>query len=125
MLNRTMYESLPYVYCLTGAGLIIFVKQGLVSVLGGLLFLIGGVIWNLRSEYRRKDNARSRKKDEQNKFFYNMKPFVLLLLSCYSFTFLNSNLIHFFTMTVALMAVWILYLRVMNRHSAVTYYRHR
>lgn len=125
MLNRVTYESLPYVYCLTGAGLIIFVKQGVVSLLGGVLFLIGGLIWNLRSEYRRKDNAISRKNDQQNKLFYNMKPFVLLLTCCYLFTFMNNKAVHFFAMSIALMALWILYLRVMNRHTAAHYYRHR
>ena len=68
MLSKPVYESLPYLYLGCGFGLITYQSSLVTSLLGGALFILSAAVWNLGSEYRRKDSPYARKNTERLKF---------------------------------------------------------
>lgn len=116
MLNRPTYELLPYLYLGIGYGFITYSPNASTSIGGGFLFILGAIILNLRSNYRRKDKEFNRKNTKKRPFFYNLKPFIIFLIGVFCMTWVDQKAVHFFAAVLCLTAVWILFLRLSNRH---------
>ncbi len=116
MLNKPLYELLPYLYLVAGFGLINYIPNWVTSAAGALIFIMGAIVWNMRSEFRRKDRLFNRKKRGQGHFLYNLKPFALFLIGITCIAWNDQKLVQFFSMLLCLTAIWILFLRCNNRH---------
>ncbi|MCH4293294.1 hypothetical protein MJ923_03105 [Shewanella sp. 3B26] len=81
MLSRALYEPLPHACMLAAAITLIWHQSPLSLAAGLLLFFMGARIYIMRSENRRTDPARKRKKGRLPKFVYELFPFACLALS--------------------------------------------
>jgi len=79
ILSRLVYESLPYLYFLTGS-LTLYLLESLLGILGSvLLILVAARIYNLRSSHRRSDPKRLRRGGVWPAPLYAGLPFLWLL----------------------------------------------
>ncbi|MBT1444528.1 hypothetical protein KJI95_08295 [Shewanella sp. JM162201] len=81
MLSRPFYESLPYL-CMIAAATTLFWQRTPLTISAGLvLFFAGAKIYIMRSDNRRTDPSRKRKKGSWPKSLYELFPFLCLALS--------------------------------------------
>lgn len=81
MLSRTVYETLPYGYMTIGSVSFIMLEQTFALVAASVVFVLGARIYNMRSDNRRTDTERRRKKGAIPSFIYNFLPFISLLIA--------------------------------------------
>ncbi|MCL2917520.1 hypothetical protein [Shewanella litorisediminis] len=81
MLKQPLYESLPYLCMLCATATLLWQQSTLSLAAGLLLFFVGARVYILRSDYRRTDPARKRKKGGLPKGLYELLPFACLALS--------------------------------------------
>lgn len=117
MLSKPIYESLPYLYLAIEYGLITYDPSFFTSISGGFFFLIGALLWNLRSHFRRSDHEYARQKDDYHKILYDLKPFAYFLSGILVVTWIDNKIAAVFAFVLCIMAGWILFLRLSNRYS--------
>ncbi|ABL99110.1 hypothetical protein SHAM105786_08250 [Shewanella amazonensis] len=81
MLKKPLYESLPYLCMLCATATLLWQQNTLALAAGLLLFFVGARVYILRSDNRRTDPARKRKKGGLPKGLYELLPFACLALS--------------------------------------------
>jgi len=117
MLSKPFYESLPYLYLAFGYGLITFDPSFFTSISGGFFFLIGALVWNIRSHFRRSDHEYARQNTDRNKIIYDLKPFACFLCGILVVTWIDNKIAAVFAFVLCIMAGWILFLRLSNRYT--------
>ena len=117
MLSRPVYESLPYLYFAAGYGLITFEPSFFASISGGLFFIVGSLVWNIRSHFRRSDNEYTRHNIDPHKILYNLKPFACFLFGILIITWIDNKIAAVFAFILCIFAGWILFMRINNRYT--------
>lgn len=125
MLSKPVYESLPYLYLGCGFGFITFEQSIMTSVIGGLIFIFGAFIWNLRSDFRRRDSIYARKKNEHHPTWYQFKPFILFLAGVFIVVWTEQIGAHIAAYSLSFFSLWILMMRVHYRHFSRTLQAHQ
>ena len=120
MLSKPVYECLPYLYLGCGFGLITYKTSLFTSIFGGAIFILGAIVWNMRSEYRRKDSVYARKKQDRLKVWYEFKPFILFLIGVFIVIWTEQQSAHIAAYLLSFNAIWILYMRANYRHLSRT-----
>ena len=79
MIPERLYETLPYLYVITGSQSVLWLPHWTAALLGiGLIFL-GAVVWVIRSEKRRDPYAIKFKPHGVLPFwYYELQPFIYL-----------------------------------------------
>ncbi|QXB54458.1 MULTISPECIES: hypothetical protein [Aeromonas] len=81
MLPLWIYEQLPQLYLFMAAALWLFAHSPLIWLAAALLFVVGTLIWMMRSNYRRTDLVIfPAKRWLQPEWFYEALPFLWLAL---------------------------------------------
>ncbi len=62
MLSKPLYEALPYCYIAIGSLSLLIIEQPFAQVLAIIVFLLGSRVYALRSNNRRTDSKKRRKK---------------------------------------------------------------
>ncbi len=82
MLIKPIYELLPSAYLALGSGSVVWSDSGLGLFGGVLLFILGALVWVMRSNYRRQDEAIVPTKPITiPESIYEFMPFVLLAMA--------------------------------------------
>ncbi|WP_051333519.1 hypothetical protein [Aliagarivorans marinus] len=78
MLSKPIYELLPTLYLSVGSGSVLYLDSSLGLAGGALLFLIGALVWVMRSNYRRQDEPQApQKRLAIPENIYEFYPFIL------------------------------------------------
>lgn len=119
MLNSNLYEPLPHVCMLAAAAALILQPTPLSLPAGLLLFFAGARIYILRSDNRRTDPARKRRKGRLPKFLYEFMPFLCLAFGVLLLGFGNKS--WYLLPSVGLMAwgLFVLASRANYRHHQI------
>ncbi len=117
MLSKPIYETLPYGYLIIGASLMFASNSMTTAIPAILLFLAGAVVWVLRSNARRQDNAINRKKHLESSMLYELKPFLCLLAGMFALAWFNSPVTQFFALLLCVVSFWIILVRATYRQA--------
>ena len=117
MLAKPIYEFIPYCYFIFGGFCILFSTALLPTAIGITLFLNGANIWRLRSNARRIDHKVNRRKVRKNHYYYEFKPFILLLTGLILVSRVPNQLVTLAGAMICLIGILILCLRILNRRS--------
>lgn len=117
MLAKPIYESAPYLYFIFGASCLLIANTILLTLIGIILFFYGANIWRLRSNARRIDHKVNRIKVKKNYYYYEFKPFILLACGALLVRWIPYKLVTLAGVIICLIAMLILFLRVLNRRS--------
>lgn len=112
---QLVYELQPYAYLGSGVGLLTTQQHWILIACGALLFGAGALVWCLRSINRRKDTYKD-KINLKDLDFYELKPFILLLLG---FILLSLNLGYWYqapAMLCCVVGAFIWSMRYSRRH---------
>jgi hypothetical protein len=81
MLSKPLYEILPLGYIVIGSTSILLLEEGWAMVAAFTVFYLGTKVYNMRSQNRRTDPMRKRKKGKVPVSLYNTLPFVYLFIA--------------------------------------------
>ncbi|MFT5704875.1 MAG: hypothetical protein ACI8SK_000828 [Shewanella sp.] len=81
MLSRPLYEILPLSYIAIGSASILWLDEKWALVAAFTVFYLGTKVYNMRSQNRRTDPSRKRKKGNFPLELYNALPFVYLFIA--------------------------------------------
>jgi len=123
MMPKAIYEILPYGYMSAGVAEISYFKTALSTSSGLLFFMAGAFIWILRSNNRRTDPEAARKIIDTGQSFYELKPFLLIVLGVLSLTWMNYWLVTPLASAFVIFGLYILYLRLSYRGKRVAFSR--
>ena len=114
MISKSIYELLPSVYLMLGSSSLIWNDNSLGLLGGALLFILGAVIWVMRSNYRRTDEHKLPSKSfTLPETLYEFVPFLFIGLGL-------SLLSQFSQLPIYIVAAVCLY-----RGTQLLYLRHR
>ncbi len=114
MISKSIYEILPSVYLMLGSGSVIWNSNALGLFGGALLFILGAVIWVMRSNYRRTDEHKLPSKSfTLPETFYEFVPFLFIAIGL-------SLLSQFSQLPVYIVAAFCLF-----RGTQLLYFRYR
>lgn len=117
MLTKPLYETLPYGYFLFGIFCIVLSNSLTPTLIGCVFYLMGANIWRMRSMARRKDHKVNRKNCHKRIYYYEFKPFMLLLTGLLLTSHCHDALSVVIGVMACFIAVLLLALRVLNRRS--------
>lgn len=117
MIAKPIYESIPYLNFLFGAGCLLISSTIIPTLLGIFMFLYGANIWCLRSNARRIDHKVNRIKVKKHYYYYEFKPFLLLTFGLLLISWVPYQLVTVAGVIICFIALLILALRVLNRRS--------
>ncbi len=119
MISKSIYEILPSAYLMLGSGSVIWHHNSLGLFGGALLFILGAVIWVMRSNYRRTDEDRLPNKSfTLPETLYEFIPFLFIAIAL-SLLSQFSQLPVYIVATVCLCrGTQLLYLRHRHRNFA-------
>ncbi|QYK13963.1 hypothetical protein K0I63_05450 [Shewanella rhizosphaerae] len=95
MIAQPVYEKLPAIYLLIAASTILLSPAPLPVLLAVIIFLLGARIFNMRSQNRRSDNPKRRRRGILPEALYNMLPYAYLLGALFVFRHGDSNYLMF------------------------------
>ncbi|MDQ9092398.1 hypothetical protein RC083_12445 [Pseudoalteromonas haloplanktis] len=117
MLAKPIYESIPYFYIAFGSFCMVVSSALLPTALGVLLFFNGANIWRLRSNARRKDHQVNRIRANKNFYYYEFKPFLLLIVGILVMRWIPYKFMYPVGVMICCCGLLILFLRILNRRT--------
>lgn len=81
MLSKPLYEILPLGYIIFGSTSMLLLEEGWALFAAFTIFYLGTKVYNMRSQNRRTDPMRKRKKGAIPTTLYNSLPFLYLLIA--------------------------------------------
>ncbi len=117
MIAKPIYESIPYLSFLFGAGCLLIGNSFISTLLGIMMFFYGANIWRLRSNARRVDHKVNRIRVKKHYYYYEFKPFILLTFGLLIIRWVPHQLATIAGVIICLIELLILALRVLNRRS--------
>lgn len=81
MLSKPLYEILPLGYIIFGSTSMLLLEEDWALVAAFTIFYLGTKVYNMRSQNRRTDPMRKRKKGGIPATLYNGLPFLYLLIA--------------------------------------------
>ncbi|WP_065187458.1 hypothetical protein [Shewanella woodyi] len=115
MLSKPLYEILPITYIATGSISLLVLDSPWGLIAAFTIFYLGSKVYNMRSQNRRTDPVKKRKKGRFPQTIYNSLPFVYLLLAIITYKISTTDLSYIISFSLISYSLYILAKRASNR----------
>ncbi|WP_417763880.1 hypothetical protein [Shewanella sp.] len=119
MLNRPLYELLPYGYMALGGISFMMLEPDYALLSSIVLFILGARIYALRSQNRRTDPAKRRKSGNMPKAMYDLMPFLYVLSALAIFKYLPEKMFPLLAICLLTYGFYVMFRRSMYRRHRI------
>ncbi|WP_394391995.1 hypothetical protein [Shewanella woodyi] len=115
MLSKPLYEILPITYIATDSISLLVLDNPWGLIAAFTIFYLGSKIYNMRSQNRRTDPVKKRKKGRFPQTIYSSLPFIYLLLAIITYKISTTDLSYIISFSLISYSFYILTKRASNR----------